>query len=305
MRKHQMSEEERLQIAKEREEWMKEHEGHELMHFEIFLVMLGTLAGVQIALFLWRKYRPKTYQLFTTFCMWAFPIYFAFQLELWRMIELWGAYTILSAYVYYRARENPLQMGTPRLIYKWFSIAYKFTYLLAMGSYFACLMGFLSNGAMDGPWFQFFATLLFYGLYFGMLTRDFAEIITTTIASRLGYGGTDQMPKRVMVDDKTCAVCGQELVGGEGEEELFERKITLECGHRFHEFCIRGWTVVGKKETCPYCKEKVQLKTMFPNNWEKPDLFYLQMLEVLRYLVVWQPLILITMNVIVRFLDLK
>jgi hypothetical protein len=24
----------------------------------------------------------------------------------------------------------------------------------------------------------------------------------------------------------------------------------LECGHRFHNCCIRGWTIIGKKDTC-------------------------------------------------------
>ena len=33
----------------------------------------------------------------------------------------------------------------------------------------------------------------------------------------------------------------------------------------FHEFCIRGWCIVGKKQTCPYCKEKVDIKRMFTN----------------------------------------
>jgi len=37
---------------------------------------------------------------------------------------------------------------------------------------------------------------------------------------------------------------------------------------RFHEFCIRGWCIVGKKQTCPYCKEKVDLKRLFPYPWE-------------------------------------
>jgi RING finger protein 121 len=34
---------------------------------------------------------------------------------------------------------------------------------------------------------------------------------------------------------------------------------------RFHEFCIRGWCIVGKKQTCPYCKEIVDLKRLFQN----------------------------------------
>ena len=33
----------------------------------------------------------------------------------------------------------------------------------------------------------------------------------------------------------------------------------------FHEFCIRGWCIVGKKQICPYCQEKVDLKRLFKN----------------------------------------
>lgn len=47
--------------------------------------------------------------------------------------------------------------------------------------------------------------------------------------------------------------------------ELAENTYKLPCGHVFHEFCIRGWCIVGKKQTCPYCKEKVDLKLMFTN----------------------------------------
>lgn len=40
---------------------------------------------------------------------------------------------------------------------------------------------------------------------------------------------------------------------------------SLNSTPRFHEFCIRGWCIVGKKQMCPYCKEKVDLKRMFSN----------------------------------------
>ena len=44
----------------------------------------------------------------------------------------------------------------------------------------------------------------------------------------------------------------------------------LNITFRFHEFCIRGWCIVGKKQTCPYCKEKVDLKRMFPSPYPFP-----------------------------------
>lgn len=59
----------------------------------------------------------------------------------------------------------------------------------------------------------------------------------------------------------------------------------------FHEFCIRGWCIVGKKQTCPYCKEKVDLKRMISNPWERTHFLYGQILDWLRYLVAWQPVV--------------
>lgn len=42
-------------------------------------------------------------------------------------------------------------------------------------------------------------------------------------------------------------------------------EVSLTKDISFHEFCIRGWCIVGKKQTCPYCKEKVDLKRMISN----------------------------------------
>lgn len=49
--------------------------------------------------------------------------------------------------------------------------------------------------------------------------------------------------------------------------------------YRFHEFCIRGWCIIGKKQTCPYCKEKVDLKKMFCN----PYPFFILLMNLGRF----------------------
>lgn len=72
------------------------------------------------------------------------------------------------------------------------------------------------------------------------------------------------MPTRQLEDD-VCAVCGNKLLVGENDEGIIEATYKLSCNHVFHEFCIRGWCIIGKKQTCPYCKEKVDLKRMFCN----------------------------------------
>ena len=52
---------------------------------------------------------------------------------------------------------------------------------------------------------------------------------------------------------------------------------------------------MGKKDTCPFCNEKVPLKSVMKTNsfLAKNSIMWLQMLDLIRYLVVWNPVILI------------
>ena len=74
----------------------------------------------------------------------------------------------------------------------------------------------------------------------------------------------------------------------------------------FHEFCIRGWIIVGKKQTCPVCKEKVDLKQFSSTPWEVRNLkmlyfinikikrvyiMYSGFLDWCRFMVCWMPVI--------------
>ena len=74
--------------------------------------------------------------------------------------------------------------------------------------------------------------------------------------------------------------------------------MTLNCRHRYHEFCIRGWIIVGKKDTCPYCNEKVDLKSTFTTPWEKTSIVWANLLDMVRYLVVWNPIIIMVTQAI-------
>eukprot|EP00074_Homo_sapiens_P107811 XP_024304372.1 RING finger protein 121 isoform X4 [Homo sapiens] len=137
---------------------------------------------------------------------------------------------------------------------------------------------------------DFGISLLFYGLYYGVLERDFAEMCADYMASTIGFYSESGMPTKHL-SDSVCAVCGQQIFVDVSEEGIIENTYRLSCNHVFHEFCIRGWCIVGKKQTCPYCKEKVDLKRMFSNPWERPHVMYGQLLDWLRYLVAWQPVI--------------
>ncbi|XP_048021964.1 RING finger protein 121 isoform X2 [Megalobrama amblycephala] len=180
------------------------------------------------------------------------------------------------------------------LVYKWFLLLYKISYTTGIVGYTVVMFTLFGinlifrikpEDAMD-----FGVSLLFYGLYYGVLGRDFAEMCADFMASTVGFYSASGMPTKHL-SDSICAVCGQPILVDVSEEGIIENTYRLSCNHVFHEFCIRGWCIVGKKQTCPYCKEKVDLKRMFSNPWERPHVMYGQLLDWLRYLVAWQPVI--------------
>jgi RING finger protein 121/175 len=113
------------------------------------------------------------------------------------------------------------------------------------------------------------ANLLFAMQYFGILTRDCAEVAGEQIATRLGTA------RRMGVSVRDCALCGNELRNAlssdptqaslpegatsavcapfgdktaDGGFAASEATVQLSCKHLFHSDCIRGWTIIGKKE---------------------------------------------------------
>jgi RING finger protein 121 len=226
--------------------------------------------------------------------------FFGLQAHFWRFFSIWVLYSIANSWVLYLASRKPLDHQTPRLVYKWFSVVYKVSYAVGITGYTIIMLYFfglvqLFYSGPDG--FELGAILLSYGLYFGVLSRDFVEICTDRMASTLGYYNKDGFPRKHLRAD-ICAICGVAATrnnatnnnnneNGDQNHGVFQ----LACKHVFHDECIRGWCLIGKKDICPYCKEKVDLKEFKTNPWDTQQQLYLSLLDGVRYLVVWQPVI--------------
>jgi len=206
-------------------------------------------------------------------------------------------------------------------IYRWFYGVFKVSVAVGVSGYILLLVNiFLFAGVvppeLDTSGWAMIA--VWYGLYFGILTRDCAEVASDRIANRLGGS------RRMAVSVRDCAICGGDLKdamqltlldsGGSSDDtngarysglDDGEKSIQLSCKHIFHKDCLRGWLIVGKKDTCPTCSERVDLRQLYADKpWETRNIQWIQMLDFFRYMIVWQPALLVVMHFVLHVLHL-
>ncbi|XP_034246211.1 RING finger protein 121 [Thrips palmi] len=272
----------------------EQHRGHDSMHAEMVLIFIVVLIIAQIVLVEWKRRHHKSYLLVTLLTMWLLPMGLSMHNKYWRFIFIWLLFSCISGLVMVKAVQKPIQQTTPRLVYKWFLFIYKLSCAVGLVGYVIMMMTFLGvNLIFDSKphkWMDCAILLVFYSMYYGVLGRDLSEICADKMAAHVGYYTEEGIPTRHL-EPGVCAVCGNKLLVSENEEGVIENTFKLSCQHVFHEFCIRGWCIVGKKQTCPYCKEKVDLKKMFCNPWDRPHILYGHFLDWIRWLAAWQPLI--------------
>ncbi|KAK3579821.1 hypothetical protein CHS0354_014968 [Potamilus streckersoni] len=292
-----LSEKERWRIEHQR--LHEKHRGHESMHVEMVLILIATLVVAQILLVQWKQRHFKSYQKATLLGMWLIPVGISIKFNWLRFILIWTVFSSITGFMTFKATRKPIAGTTPRWVYKWFLLVYKLSYGAGILGYMVIMFALLGlnllllikpSTAMD-----FGLLVMFYGLYFGVVARDFAEVCADSMAAHIGYYTTTGLPGK-RLDPNICAVCGNKILVMDNEEGVIENSYRLSCNHIFHEFCIRGWCIVGKRQTCPYCKEKVDLKRMFPSPWDRPHVLYGNFLDWIRYLVAWQPVIILAVQ---------
>lgn len=203
--------------------------GHEQMHAQMLLILVVSLMLAQLALLLWRRRHYRTYQFVSLVALWIVPPLLSMHAGFWRMVVLWSLYTALTLYVLYRATRRPLGSTTPRLVYAWFLGVGNATYALGIVGYALIMLSFIGLGAVwsKSTLASAGSLLLFYGIYFGVIGRDLAEICTqrmnTTMGVRCGRragragarrgaadGGASSPPTRASPSSTlttTCARC--------------------------------------------------------------------------------------------------
>lgn len=288
-----------------REEWLerRHEEEEELKHaLLVFYLVLFCLFFAQSGLVLWRKKHRRSYELVTLLGLWLIPPVICLHLGFWRFIAVWVLYSSVTLYYLYACSFKKLDKTLPKKVYRWFLGVFRVSIAVGFCGYVLLILEIFGIGMLLRPVLSPVTALVavWYGLYYGILSRDSAEVASDRIASMMGSG------RKLAVSVRDCAICGGELQDGLGLQPqeapaegapAKEKTVQLSCKHCFHEECIRGWTIVGKKDVCPACYEKVDLRALYSDRpWETRNLSWIQMLDMVRYLVVWNPVILIVLH---------
>ncbi|KAL0479590.1 hypothetical protein AKO1_007800 [Acrasis kona] len=291
----------------------------------VLVIIIATQCGVQF----WKKIHKQSYTLTTVFLMWLFPIILILlsekRLEYFKMVTLWLIFSSATFYIAKLAATRPLHINTPKKVYAWSLLVYKLSHIAVVVGLAMIVIevftGFFHYIESEWPiyisaFIPYPSSMLFYGLYFGVLVRDCAEIASDRMQSSLAQS-REHLYTSETQQKRTCGICNQDLKNEdeddiEGGSHLSRTMASptvtdpnkfkttqptknLACGHSFHEFCLKGWMLVGKKQECPYCKEKIEIKRE-PNPWEMDSELYTNVLEMVRYFTVWNPLIIIIVH---------
>lgn len=307
---------------------IKKHQGHENQHLAMVLILCLVMTVSQILLVWWKNKYQKSYIHCSMFAMYILPLCISAHKHWWRFVSIWMFVSIITIVLVWRPLFMPNFAGSgstiPRLLYKWFFTVYAISSLIAVAGYFVNVLTFFGINLLlnisPQTALDIGIMMLFYGTYYGVLCRDFTDFLVDKLAAQIGYYNPNSaLPSKSLRAD-ICAICGvghgdKEDIDIEGltkndtllehsnylsddfhpEQETLiefsnekERLFVLTCGHKFHEYCIYGWCLVGKRQVCPFCREKVDLGRMFSAlPFQKPHMLYGNFLEFIRYLFAW------------------
>ncbi|KAH9411850.1 hypothetical protein HK407_03g06020 [Ordospora pajunii] len=121
------------------------------------------------------------------------------------------------------------------------------------------------------------SVLLFF-VYFGLLSRETIFFLSEMMAVSTGFYSKEGVPGKGN-NNSLCMICTKRFDG-------VEKIHTLGCGHSFHEDCIKGWCLLGKKLFCPYCKSRVVGSTLPPELWHKAEVWFYPLINTMRSFII-------------------
>lgn len=222
--------------------------------------------GMYIISFFWKKYSKRTYTLAST----AILLFFPLASSLVARSKIFPFVWLVVALLHLIFHGDIILGRRPQIVGTNIYVAYRYIFqtsislfgigyvLLAYGFFwqkrFLCAKGVL---------------LLMYVLYYSLICRMGLDFISYRAAGTI-------LPSRGIKNSGECPLC---------KKKTDSPQIELSCGETFHLSCIKNWKILGKKDTCPSCRERVDLSAVVMNPWQKNEYFFTQFLDFTGHLI--------------------
>lgn len=235
---------------------------------------------VQAVFSVWKKLHEKSYNIFVLIAILtalpAISYFFSSYLSFLAYIIFLG----YTSYLVYTAFNFSSKRDGIKTVFRAFKIIFAITNHTTVVLQFTLVIFFFFGIDKMLPILKF----LFYSTYFAVLSREIVKNICLVMVRTTGLHSKEGVPGRK--DSTTnCMICTLPLVSEN------EKVLTTQCGHTYHENCIKGWTLVGQNTQCYYCKEPIDNKIFDQNYWIKSELFIKPMMNTMRSLIAFSAVI--------------
>ena len=115
--------------TQEKLEWMTQHKGHEKMHHDMALILIFTLMASQLAIYLWKRTHPSSFNWTSLIGLWAVPPLIALKSGNHRFLCFWVFFSCANYFIVKAAFAKPLLHSTPANVYRWFATSYSISYV--------------------------------------------------------------------------------------------------------------------------------------------------------------------------------
>lgn len=224
---------------------------------------------MQSILIVWERWAPRSCRVTVGLILWLFPFALAVAKRRLLFIALWTAYNILLCVLFRHVFIRPIDRGAPRRIYTFFNHFFRLAHVvISMAIIGITATLFMRNALL----FNVCLLVFIYFLYYAMLSQEIVVLTSELMALNAGYYTKDHLPQKVLADTLCCALCDQ---------QIGEQSVTLNCNHRYHLCCIKGWFLISKREFCPVCREKVLIENVV-DGVVKGEVYFKVFMDVMR-----------------------
>ncbi|EEQ83061.1 hypothetical protein NCER_100150 [Vairimorpha ceranae BRL01] len=237
-----------------------------------YLIMYGLI--LQTICMILKKVSKKTYDLLIFSVLFFTPPLILLFFKTYTFLFIWIAFSSPMVLLYLKIKKKPVDKDLPRKVFNIFKILFMITNLGVFLFQFCTIMTFLF---LPSVFLIFFLCFLVF-LYFAVLSREIVYFFSEAMATNTGFYSKEGVPNRNN-NDTLCMICTKAF---DNTEPIH----TLICSHSFHENCIKGWCMIAKKNSCPYCKKGVDLETIPKDIWYKSEIWFYPLINTTRGLIV-------------------